>query len=311
MNQTTMVANNETNSRMMSVSKTTHTKGAGCLAGDALFHLIPHAMSPRIAEDYLARGNNVDPHEDALVMWRSVVIAVSIYVFYLMHVAMHSMGGGHSHSHIDGATDQNSHTDISPKNSPINGDKSHLPHMEISPFKSPVSTEKPTPPLKGGNTLVVMVIMGDFIHSLNDGMAIGGAFSRAPSDGLSTSLAVFCHEIPHVVGDFAILVSTGLTSRRSLFLQAFALAPMYAGLIVGVLLGTALNLTDWIFAVSGGMFLFVSLAETMPELFASAAHQREESRGKVLLAQNAGLLAGFGTMLTLAAFEDTIKQYLN
>lgn len=62
-------------------------------------------------------------------------------------------------------------------------------------------------------------------------------------------------------GDFAILVSSGLTMKRGLCFQAFSLSPMYAGLIIGVLLGTTLNLTDWIFAVTAGMFLFVALAE--------------------------------------------------
>ena len=50
------------------------------------------------------------------------------------------------------------------------------------------------------STIVVMILLGDVIHSLNDGMAIGGAFSKSPSDGLSTSLAVLFHEVPHVVG---------------------------------------------------------------------------------------------------------------
>jgi len=50
------------------------------------------------------------------------------------------------------------------------------------------------------STLVMMILVGDVIHSVNDGMAIGGAFSKSASDGLSTSLAVLFHEVPHVVG---------------------------------------------------------------------------------------------------------------
>ncbi|XP_053155742.1 zinc transporter ZIP5 isoform X2 [Hemicordylus capensis] len=42
-----------------------------------------------------------------------------------------------------------------------------------------------------------MVILGDGIHNFTDGLAIGAAFSDGLSGGLSTTVAVFCHELPH------------------------------------------------------------------------------------------------------------------
>jgi zinc transporter ZupT len=47
-----------------------------------------------------------------------------------------------------------------------------------------------------------MVIAGDGVHNFSDGLAIGAAFSESLSSGLSTSLAVFCHELPHELGEF-------------------------------------------------------------------------------------------------------------
>ncbi|XP_016094232.1 zinc transporter ZIP10 [Sinocyclocheilus grahami] len=42
-----------------------------------------------------------------------------------------------------------------------------------------------------------MVIMGDGMHNFSDGLAIGAAFSANITGGISTSVAVFCHELPH------------------------------------------------------------------------------------------------------------------
>ena len=47
-----------------------------------------------------------------------------------------------------------------------------------------------------------MVIFGDGIHNLADGLAIGAAFADGYMSGFSTSVAVLCHELPHEIGRF-------------------------------------------------------------------------------------------------------------
>ena len=49
-----------------------------------------------------------------------------------------------------------------------------------------------------------MVIFGDGIHNLADGLAIGAAFADGAMSGFSTSVAVLCHELPHEIGQLQL-----------------------------------------------------------------------------------------------------------
>ena len=52
----------------------------------------------------------------------------------------------------------------------------------------------------------VLVLIGDSIHNALDGILIAAAFLTNVPLGLVTTLAVAAHEIPHRVGDFALLL---------------------------------------------------------------------------------------------------------
>ena len=51
-----------------------------------------------------------------------------------------------------------------------------------------------------------MVIFGDGIHNLSDGLAIGAAFAASLTGGFSTTVAVFCHELPHEIGQSVVVL---------------------------------------------------------------------------------------------------------
>lgn len=44
------------------------------------------------------------------------------------------------------------------------------------------------------------IVAGDGLHNFCDGIAIGASFAEGLQGGLSTALAVLCHELPHELG---------------------------------------------------------------------------------------------------------------
>ena len=72
-------------------------------------------------------------------------------------------------------------------------------------------------------------LAADSLHNFTDGVGIGAAFASGESVGIAMGLSVLAHELPHEIGDFAILVQNGCSpnpcaSARSVAPDAAALA---------------------------------------------------------------------------------------
>ncbi|XP_026060980.1 zinc transporter ZIP6-like isoform X1 [Carassius auratus] len=160
----------------------------------------------------------------------------------------------------------------------------------------------------GVATLAWMVIMGDGLHNFSDGLAIGAAFTEGLSSGLSTSVAVFCHELPHELGDFAVLLKAGMSVRQAILYNLLSALMGYLGMITGILIGHyAENVATWIFALTAGLFMYVALVDMVPEMLHNDASEAGFSHYGFFLLQNAGILLGFGIMLIIAVFEHKIQ----
>ncbi|XP_053507044.1 zinc transporter ZIP6 isoform X2 [Ictalurus furcatus] len=160
----------------------------------------------------------------------------------------------------------------------------------------------------GVATLAWMVIMGDGLHNFSDGLAIGAAFTEGLSSGLSTSVAVFCHELPHELGDFAVLLKAGMSVKQAILYNLLSAMMGYLGMVTGILIGHyAENVAMWIFALTAGLFMYVALVDMVPEMLHNDASEAGFSHYGFFVLQNAGILLGFGIMLIIAMFEHKIQ----
>ncbi|XP_020286129.1 zinc transporter foi-like isoform X6 [Pseudomyrmex gracilis] len=151
-----------------------------------------------------------------------------------------------------------------------------------------------------------MVVMGDGLHNFTDGMAIGAAFSANIAGGFSTAIAVLCHELPHELGDFAVLLKAGMSTKQAVCYNLLSSVLCLVGMIVGVLLGSAPAATSWVFASAAGIFIYIALVDMIPEL--SSSHSAEGGSRWQFTWQALGLSAGLGIMLLIAAYEHDLKH---
>jgi zinc and cadmium transporter len=110
-----------------------------------------------------------------------------------------------------------------------------------------------------------MILVGDSIHNLVDGVAIAAAFAGSVPLGITTSVAVIAHEVPQEVGDFAILLKSGYSRSRALWYNALSsLTALLGAIITYFLLPFVESLVPYLLSVSGASFIYIALADLVP-----------------------------------------------
>ena len=135
------------------------------------------------------------------------------------------------------------------------------------------------------------------------GLAIAAGYVAGPTVGLLTTLAILCHEVPHEIGDFAILLNSGF----GVWSAARAQAATATGGVVGVVAGlTAEHLSpssSWLLPFTAGGFLYIAMVSIIPQLL-------QEDNWSHSIYQLAGLLLGVGVMAMVTIVEIKSCEHL-
>jgi zinc and cadmium transporter len=138
------------------------------------------------------------------------------------------------------------------------------------------------------------LIVASSLHSFLDGVSVAAAFAAGPRVGWITALAISLHEVPHRVGDFAVLLHAGYTAT-----SAFRMAVLPSlGALLGVALVAAFGASGgmavyWLLPISAASFLYIACVNLLPEL----RHQH----GRLAIALQMLCLFGGAALVALIA----------
>jgi zinc and cadmium transporter len=110
-----------------------------------------------------------------------------------------------------------------------------------------------------------MILVGDSLHNFVDGVAIAVAFNSSISLGVATSIAVIAHEVPQEVGDFAILLESGYSKSRALWLNALSSFTALPGAVMTFFLLPIIHpMVPYLLSISAASFIYIALADLVP-----------------------------------------------
>ncbi|MBP6989673.1 ZIP family metal transporter [Candidatus Shapirobacteria bacterium] len=141
--------------------------------------------------------------------------------------------------------------------------------------------------------LVWISLLADSIHNLIDGLIIGSSFMISIPIGISTSLAVFMHEIPQEIGDFAILIHGGFSAKKAALMNLGSAFLSVLGVLVIWLISDIGKIQGELMAITAGGFIYLAASDLIPEL------HRHENKIKQSLWQMISVLIGLGIMYFL------------
>lgn len=288
----------------------------GGLLGDTLFHLLPEIFLGEDSHDHVSFVM-VEPNKNLLL---GLGIMVGFFTFVAMDKALRiATGGEGGHDHSHGATLTDTATLASTTganaNGKSNGDvkqrKSNKSGKEVAPSADPTPEKEINPSVKLGGYLN---LIADFTHNITDGLALSSSFYASPTIGATTTVAVFFHEIPHEVGDFALLVQSGFSKRKAMGAQFVTAVGAFLGTLIGIavqefgghgeisddgvvsgLWGTSLSWGDMLLPFTAGTFLYVGTVAVIPELLETGKDKGAEVRKTI--AQFTAVAVGAGIML--------------
>ncbi|XP_072265013.1 zinc transporter ZIP5 isoform X2 [Pyxicephalus adspersus] len=285
----------------------------GTLCGDALLHLLPHSQEDHRESSHFNGSHSLEP------VLKGLSVLGGIYVLFLIESLLGVLRQRRHKKRSQvkkPAPDEGCTTVLWELGHPVDpefceasgalADSQQRQDVQVEETESSHrchSGHSHSAASGGIAEFVWMVLLGDGIHNFTDGLAIGAAFSAGIPGGLSTTIAVFCHELPHELGDFAVLLQAGVPVKRVLCFSLVSAFLSYVGMLVGVVASrSSAQVSPWMFAVTAGIFLYVALVDMLPQML----HRESTNlcQGMDCILHSAGFLCGCGIMLCIALFQD-------
>lgn len=138
---------------------------------------------------------------------------------------------------------------------------------------------------KSSQSIGYLSLIADAVHNFTDGLAIAASFARSFKSGIATTTAIFMHEIPHELGDYALLAKSGFGHVKIIQLQVLTAGAAFLGTAVGIAIESGAVASSmghsWLLPVTCGGFLYLALCSILSEVMED--EKRNKNARMVLL----------------------------
>lgn len=284
--------------------KTLLAFASGGLLGDAFLHLIPHATAPHShdgdghhhshshSHTHSEEESGEHTHDMRVGLWVLAGIMTFLAVEKVVRLlkighAGHSHGADHSHKPEPAKPTTEKVKNLTEK---VKDSKEKL----VKKVKSDKNKEEPN---QGMEVAGYLNLAADFTHNFTDGLAIGASYLAGNSIGMITTVAILLHEVPHEIGDFAILIKSGCSKKKAMLLQLTTAVGALAGNVLALLGSNLESSASWILPFTAGGFIYIATVSVIPELLEQSTKLGQS------LKEIFAMLAGVGMMVIIAYLE--------
>ena len=117
------------------------------------------------------------------------------------------------------------------------------------------------------HTFTYLNIIGDSVHNFTDGVIIAIAFLNSTAVGIATTIAIVAHEIPHEVGNFAILIYGGFSRIKATVYNFLSALTAFLGAMAAYFFSNKIeNINFYIGAMAIGGLVYISTTDLIPEI---------------------------------------------
>jgi zinc transporter ZupT len=251
---------------------------AGAMLGNAVLHLMPHAIT--LEQEWMSgRGVHVHVHEhDHAAPGHDHDHAVP------GHDHDHAAPGhdhdhaapGHDHDALPHEHDDHDHDEAIAQPPSHEGHTGHGHTGLVTAFlmlagflgfyAGDILMRKRTS-ANGERTEGYLVAFGDGVENLLDGIVIGTAFLISVPVGIAATITIFLHEIPLELGDYAVMRHSGFSQKKALLTNFLSGLLSLVGIVVAFAIGSVVG--SFVFfatAAAAGALLYIASCILVPHV---------------------------------------------
>lgn len=217
----------------------------GGLLGNVFLHLLPEAWTYACSASPGGEGQSLR-HQQQLGLW---VIAGFLTFLALEKMFLDSKKEGSKQAPSKG-----------PTAAALNG--SHYP-------APPAAEPGLSPVVRNLKVSGYLNLLANTIDNFTHGLAVAASFLVSKKMGLLTTVAIVLHEIPHEVGDFAILLRAGFDRWSAAKLQLSTALGGLLGACFAICTQSPKGVEEtvaWVLPFTSGSFLYIALVNVLPDL---------------------------------------------